>query len=604
MGSPPARRPGVNQSESGTRTPVPAGRGSIPPGRSRSPVPGATPATPVPASTNPPADTNSTTVVDTSQMLIPDFASAAKKELFTVEIHRQTMLADCFSKFTSTSIHELAKRIKVTFIDEAGIDSGGLTKEMFLLLSKELIVYAGAKHRKWMRTLASGQVHFTDPHNIASSKDDEKKNSKDDDNDEDDDLAKAIAQSMDLPTAEAKDEDKTTMNPIASTTGLKDMLATTNSSSIAASSALFEEMKLTHQQYAKFMGRFIGKALYDRQLIDVPLSTHILEKMLGRTNNSNSNNGNDSDKAPRKNNSTGGDAKDSNSEGTAHRNGNGSPSKADSKASTAANISVVRTDDKAAGDSRDKTSGTASPTTDVSKYEQMLQPLKELDITTYNSLKWMLENDITDIIFETFTVNVNGKDVPLCRDGDKKDVTEENKEEYVKLIIEWKTVYSISELLDPFLQGFHELVPLNILQDCNLTAQELDLILNGKQEIDVDEIRGYCIFQGAKKNGNSKDDVPFGEDCDIIEWLWRILRSFDQPTRRLYLKFVTGTSRVPLDGYDPPFNITEGVDMDLDSLPKAHTCFNQLVLPYYSNYDKMKERLMFAIMNTEGFELT
>ena len=40
-----------------------------------------------------------------------------------------------------------------------------------------------------------------------------------------------------------------------------------------------------------------------------------------------------------------------------------------------------------------------------------------------------------------------------------------------------------------------------------------------------------------------------------------------------------------------------------DSLPKAHTCFNQLVLPSYSSFSVMKEKIIFAITNTDGFEL-
>ena len=35
-------------------------------------------------------------------------------------------------------------------LDEEGIDSGGLSKEAFLLLSKDAAIFAGKKHKKWM----------------------------------------------------------------------------------------------------------------------------------------------------------------------------------------------------------------------------------------------------------------------------------------------------------------------------------------------------------------------------------------------------------------------------------------------------------------------
>lgn len=40
-----------------------------------------------------------------------------------------------------------------------------------------------------------------------------------------------------------------------------------------------------------------------------------------------------------------------------------------------------------------------------------------------------------------------------------------------------------------------------------------------------------------------------------------------------------------------------------DRLPTAHTCFNHLLLPAYSTLDKLKERLSFAITQSEGFGL-
>ena len=38
-------------------------------------------------------------------------------------------------------------------------------------------------------------------------------------------------------------------------------------------------------------------------------------------------------------------------------------------------------------------------------------------------------------------------------------------------------------------------------------------------------------------------------------------------------------------------------------LPVAHTCFNVLDLPPYPNKEIMKDKLLTAIMNTEGFGL-
>ena len=63
-----------------------------------------------------------------------------------------------------------------------------------------------------------------------------------------------------------------------------------------------------------------------------------------------------------------------------------------------------------------------------------------------------------------------------------------------------------------------------------------------------------------------------------IQWFWRALRSFDQAARAKFLQFVTGTSKVPLQG----FAALEGMngvqkfqihrdDRSTDRLPSAHT---------------------------------
>ncbi|KAK3546795.1 hypothetical protein QTP86_002904 [Hemibagrus guttatus] len=36
-------------------------------------------------------------------------------------------------------------------------------------------------------------------------------------------------------------------------------------------------------------------------------------------------------------------------------------------------------------------------------------------------------------------------------------------------------------------------------------------------------------------------------------------------------------------------------------LPRSHTCFNRLDLPPYKSYEQLKEKLLFAIEETEGF---
>ena len=41
------------------------------------------------------------------------------------------------------------------------------------------------------------------------------------------------------------------------------------------------------------------------------------------------------------------------------------------------------------------------------------------------------------------------------------------------------------------------------------------------------------------------------------------------------------------------------------SLPRSHTCFNQIVIPRYSSYEQLEKQLLYALENaSEGFHIS
>lgn len=86
-----------------------------------------------------------------------------------------------------------------------------------------------------------------------------------------------------------------------------------------------------------------------------------------------------------------------------------------------------------------------------------VKDMESFDPDYYKSLVWMLENDITDIIVETFSVEDDEfgvtKVVDLIENGRNVPVTEDNKHEYVRLIVEHKLLTSVKEQMENFLKG-------------------------------------------------------------------------------------------------------------------------------------------------------
>lgn len=86
-----------------------------------------------------------------------------------------------------------------------------------------------------------------------------------------------------------------------------------------------------------------------------------------------------------------------------------------------------------------------------------VKDMESLDLEYSKSLVWMLENDITELIDQTFSVEAEAfgltEVVDLMPDGRNIPVTEENKQEYVQLIVEYRLIGSVKEQLEHFLKG-------------------------------------------------------------------------------------------------------------------------------------------------------
>lgn len=226
-----------------------------------------------------------------------------------------------------------------------------------------------------------------------------------------------------------------------------------------------------------------------------------------------------------------------------------------------------------------------------------LKDMENLDPDYYKSLLWMLENDITDIITETFSIEADDYGetnvIDLKPDGHNIPVTEENKAEYVRLVCEYRLIESVSDQLDHFLEGFHDIIPKDIVSIFD--EQELELLISGLPDIDIDDWRNNSEYQN------------YSPSSPQIKWFWRAVRSMDPEERAKLLQFVTGTSKVPLNGFKElvgmhgisKFSIHRAFGSK-DRLPSSHTCFNQIDLPMYDSYENLREALLKAI--TEGSE--
>jgi len=207
----------------------------------------------------------------------------------------------------------------------------------------------------------------------------------------------------------------------------------------------------------------------------------------------------------------------------------------------------------------------------------------------------MLHNEIDGVIYEKFSVFLDNfgvmEEFEIVPKGKYIDVTDENKAKYVQAISKWKLRDSVSAQLAAVLRGFHTLIPPSAA--ATLRPNELGMLLNGRSDIDLDGLRAKSQYTGGYTSAST-----------TVHYFWQCFKKMSSDEQRLVLKFCTGTSQFPLDSYDPPFTLTLAEGDPLNALPRAHTCFNQLVLPPYESPKILKSKLIYAMENTEGFELT
>ncbi|XP_003827919.2 E3 ubiquitin-protein ligase NEDD4 isoform X2 [Pan paniscus] len=227
-----------------------------------------------------------------------------------------------------------------------------------------------------------------------------------------------------------------------------------------------------------------------------------------------------------------------------------------------------------------------------------LHDMESVDSEYYNSLRWILENDPTEldlrfIIDEELFGQTHQHE--LKNGGSEIVVTNKNKKEYIYLVIQWRFVNRIQKQMAAFKEGFFELIPQDLIKIFD--ENELELLMCGLGDVDVNDWREHTKY----KNGYSANH-------QVIQWFWKAVLMMDSEKRIRLLQFVTGTSRVPMNGFaelygsNGPQSFTVEQWGTPEKLPRAHTCFNRLDLPPYESFEELWDKLQMAIENTQGFD--
>ncbi|XP_006511166.1 probable E3 ubiquitin-protein ligase HERC1 isoform X1 [Mus musculus] len=228
-----------------------------------------------------------------------------------------------------------------------------------------------------------------------------------------------------------------------------------------------------------------------------------------------------------------------------------------------------------------------------------LEDLEEVDllyVQTLNSILHIEDSGITEESFHEMIPldsfvgqSADGKMVPIIPGGNSIPLTFSNRKEYVERAIEYR-LHEMDRQVAAVREGMSWIVPVPLLS--LLTAKQLEQMVCGMPEICVDVLKKVVRYREVD------------EQHQLVQWLWRTLEEFSNEERVLFMRFVSGRSRLPANTADisQRFQIMK-VDRPYDSLPTSQTCFFQLRLPPYSSQLVMAERLRYAINNCRSIDM-
>ncbi|MCJ1472096.1 hypothetical protein MMC13_000743 [Lambiella insularis] len=187
----------------------------------------------------------------------------------------------------------------------------------------------------------------------------------------------------------------------------------------------------------------------------------------------------------------------------------------------------------------------------------------------------------------------------LRKNGSQIPVTNENRLVYISDVARHRLQIQPHLQTSAFLRGLGAMIQPSWLSMFN--QSELQTLIGGdSSEIDVSDLRRNTLYGGVYVLGDDNEEHP------TVQMFWEVLKGFSDADRRKVLKYVTSTPRAPLLGFgqlNPRFSIRDS-GADQTRLPSSSTCVNLLKLPIYSDMNTLRAKLQYAIDAGAGFNLS
>ncbi|KAL8833718.1 MAG: hypothetical protein Q9170_004117 [Blastenia crenularia] len=246
---------------------------------------------------------------------------------------------------------------------------------------------------------------------------------------------------------------------------------------------------------------------------------------------------------------------------------------------------------------------------DEALYQGLLQlknyksPSSSNENDTIESLSLTFE--VTDTLFPSDRPSSNPSQPPIPRttelrpNGSNIPVTTSNRLVYISYIARHRLSIQPFHQTAAFLKGLGQIISPAWLAMFN--QHELQTLISGSAaSIDISDLRRNTQYGGLYVIGDDGLEHP------TIQLFWDVVTNFSSEDKMNLVRFVTSTPRAPLLGFghlNPRFSIRDA-GSDEGRLPTTSTCVNLLKLPVFREREVLRERLLYSIRAGAGFNLS
>lgn len=194
----------------------------------------------------------------------------------------------------------------------------------------------------------------------------------------------------------------------------------------------------------------------------------------------------------------------------------------------------------------------------------------------------------------------------LVPHGSRITLSLANAHVYIEAVVRTFAGEGIAAPAAAFARGFAYYAPAGARMLALFSVPELDALLGGG-----DTVTNDALWAPAAVAPHIMTAHGYTSASPQVEALLSTLASLSVPQRRLFLRFLTGSPRLPVGGFaalSPPLTIVRSVPVgsgisaaEIDRLlPTCSTCQTYLKLPPYTTAAVLRARLLLAIAEGQG----